>query len=129
MVSMIYFQRTAWGGNENHPETVRTGTGHAKVVCSSCSRSHLVYVESFTLVMTIETLRISPDPPSGGCCAAENLDDTYTTWFWYASLQLVDCTCVAPCSTSQAEGNERSVIPSADNDETAFAFLSTTIPF
>jgi hypothetical protein len=42
MVSMIYFQQTAWDGNENHPETVRTGTEHAKAVCLSCSRDHLI---------------------------------------------------------------------------------------
>jgi hypothetical protein len=45
--------------------------------------------------MTIETLRISPDAPSGGCCATKNLDDTYTTWFHYVSVGLVDCTRIA----------------------------------
>jgi len=42
---------------------------------------------------------------------------------------LLTAHALRPCSTSQAERDERSVISSADDDETAFASLSTTISF
>lgn len=105
MVSMIYFQQTAWDGNENHPETVRTGIGHAKEVYPSYSRNHLI--KDWLLRARSPWLaqahflrrRQSRSPKSIRCpltcrCAIANLDLTCTTWSDYVILQSFDYTCV-----------------------------------